>query len=373
MNSEIGRHGQRVVSLDDVPFRGIVEQSLAGIYVVLDERFMYANDTFAAMFGYRREEFIGRRMVDCVTADSVPEVMANYHRRISGETPSIHYFTKGVRKDGRIVHLELHASRVECQGRPALAGVALDVTERVRAQAELNQSRERLRELAQRINAAREEERARLAREVHDVLGGMLSSIKFDVSRIARRANASGMQEVGEIASEVIELLQDTIDTARSISDEMRPTSLDIFGLGPALRQELERFGARHGVSVALNMPSQPPRVPRNVAIQLFRIVQEGLTNIARHAQAATVELQLSQDEDGLELRLLDDGVGLDAGTRRVGSIGLLSMAERAQEIGATLEVRQRTANSSGSTGSTGGTELLLRRAAQPGDLEAAA
>src|SRR5690349_9673838 len=114
MESVIGEGGQGVVSLDDVPFRGIVEQSLAGIYVVLDERFMYANDTFAAMFGYSREEFIGRRMIDSVTPDSVEEVMQNYHRRISGEVSSIHYFTKGVRKDGQIVHLELHASRVEC-------------------------------------------------------------------------------------------------------------------------------------------------------------------------------------------------------------------------------------------------------------------
>jgi PAS domain S-box-containing protein len=359
MDSGLDQDRRRMVAFDDVPFRGIVEQSLAGIYVVLDERFMYANHTFAAMFGYPREEFIGRRMVDCVTADSAAEVMNNYRRRISGEVASIHYFTKGLRKDGEIVHLELHASRVECQGRPALAGVALDVTERVRAQEELRRSREGLRELAQRINATREAERARLAREVHDVLGGMLSSAKFDISRIARRAGASGMNEVSGIAGEAMELLQDTIDAARSISDEMRPTSLDLFGLGPALRQQMERFGARHSVSVAVTVPPQPLRVPREVAIQLFRIVQEGLTNIARHARAGKVELVLAHDERGLDLRLLDDGIGIASGPRRVGSLGLLSMAERAKEVGATLELRQRA---------TGGTELLLSRATQAGD-----
>jgi PAS domain S-box-containing protein len=98
--------------LSDVPLRGAVEQSLPGIHVVLDERFMHANDTFAAMFGYARDEFIGRRMVDCVTPDSAPEVMQNYRRRILGEVDAIHHFTKGVRRDGQIVHLELHASRV---------------------------------------------------------------------------------------------------------------------------------------------------------------------------------------------------------------------------------------------------------------------
>src|SRR5438093_13018471 len=101
--------GEEVV-FSDIPFRGMVEQSLAGVYVVLDERFMYANDTFAAMFGYSRDEFIGRRMVDCVTPDSVDEVMRNYRLRMSGEVPSIHYVTKGLRRDGSIVHLDLHAS-----------------------------------------------------------------------------------------------------------------------------------------------------------------------------------------------------------------------------------------------------------------------
>lgn len=349
-----------LVSFDDVPFRAIVEQSLAGIYVVLDERFMYANDTFAAMFGYARDEFIGRRMVDCVTPDSAEEVMRNYHRRIRGEVTSIHYFTKGLRKDGGIVHLELHASRVECLGRPALTGVALDVTQRVQAQEDLRQSRERLRELAQRINAGREAERARLAREVHDVLGGMLTSIKFDLSRILRRTDAAQLHELHAIASEVSDLVQETIATARSISDEMRPASLDMLGLGAALRQTLERFGTRHGLRVECAIPPEPLPLPRDVATQMFRIAQEALTNIARHARAARVELTLAREGDVVEMRLRDDGI--DAQPRRPGSMGVFSMAERAREIGARLEIRPAAG---------GGTELALRRPFAAGELEA--
>jgi PAS domain S-box-containing protein len=340
------------LQLADVPFRGIVEQSLAGIYVVLDERFMYANDTFAAMFGYARDEFIGRRMADCVTPDSVPEVMHNYRRRIGGEVDAIHYFTKGVRKDGQIVHLELHASRVECQGRPALAGVALDVTERVRAQEALRQSRERLRELAQHLNAAREGERARLAREVHDVLGGMLTSAKFDLSRIVRRTAVTGLDELHGIATDLVSLLQDTIDTARAISEEMRPASLDLLGLGQALRQWLAQFGTRYGVEVRATLPEQPLPLTPAVATQVFRIVQEGLTNVARHAQATRVELEAGADAQAFWLRLRDDGCGIGAKPARHGSMGLFGMAERAREIGATLDVHG---------GPAGGTELTLR------------
>jgi PAS domain S-box-containing protein len=351
------RNRVQVVPFDDEPFRGIVEQSLAGIYVVMDERFVYANDTFAAMFGHARDEFIGRRMVDCVTADSVDEVMQNYRRRISGEVTSIHYLTKGVHKDGRIVHLELHASRVECLGRPALAGVALDVTQRVQAQEELRRSRERLRALAQRIHATREAERSRLAREVHDLLGGMLTSIKFDLSRVVRRTQRQGLDELHGIAAELTALVQETIDTARTISDEMRPASLDLCGLGAALKQVLERFGARHKLAVAVAVPSEPLHLPGEASTQIFRIVQEALTNVARHARASRVELDLARDAHGVVLRLADDGVGIDAVPRRLDSIGMFSMAERAMEIGATLEIRRRVG---------GGTELILRRPCAP-------
>ena len=340
------------LSFDDVPFRGIVEQSLAGVYVVLDERFMYANDTFAAMFGYARDEFIGRRMVDCVTPDSVDEVLRNYRLRISGEVPSIHYFTKGLRRDGCIVHLELHASRVECRGRPALAGVAIDVTERVRQQEELRHSHEQLRALAQRINLARETERAHLAREVHDVLGGMLSSAKLDVSRIVRRTAAPGHEELHGIAVDLVALLQETIDSARSISEQLRPASLDLHGLPEALRQAAERFGARHdlAVDVQVDAGTQAPR--GGAAVQVYRIAQEALTNVAKHARASRVALQVRSDGAAFELRISDDGCGLDDAPRRPGAIGLFSMSERAREIGGELSVTQRP---------EGGTEVLLR------------
>ena len=340
------------LTFDDVPFRGIVEQSLAGVYVVLDERFMYANDTFAAMFGYAREEFIGRRMVDCVTPDSVEEVMRNYHRRVSGEVQTIHYFTKGVRKDGEIVHLELHASRVECRGRPALTGVALDVTDQFRAQEELRSSHERLRELSQHINKTREVERGRLARDIHDVLGGMLTSVKFDLSRIVRRTVGQGHEELNAIARDLVMLVQETIDTARLISDDARPASLDLLGLGPALVQAAQCFGVRHGVEVTVEGAGAAQGLPAHAATAILRIVQEALTNVARHAAARRVELRLVRDEGAFVLRLRDDGRGIENVRHRPGSVGLFSMSERAREIGARLAIASAPA---------GGTEVCLR------------
>jgi PAS domain S-box-containing protein len=339
------------LAIDDVPFRGIVEQSLAGVYVVMDERFMYANDTFAAMFGYTPGEFIGRRMVDCVTPESVAEVQANYQRRMAGEVDSIRYTTRGLRKDGQIVVLDLHASRVDCRGRPALAGVALDITESVLRQEELRRSEAQLRSLMRRIDTTREAERARLAREVHDVLGGMLTSAKFDLARIVRRTQTEPLAEIHQIATDLLTLMQETIDTARVISNEMRPTSLDLLGLHTSLRQAVERFAARHQLQALVSSQGEARRVPAGAALQVYRIVQEALTNIARHAQASRVTLVLTETPTHFELRLIDDGVGIGHSPGREGSIGLFSMSERAREIGAALQIQPVPA---------GGTELTL-------------
>lgn len=340
------------VAFSDIPFFGIVEQSLAGVYVVLDERFMYANDTFAAMFGYRRDEFLGMRMVDLVTPDSIDEVMRNYRLRISGEVPAIHYFTKCFHKDGHVVHLELHASRVDCRGRPALCGVAIDVSERVQREEQLRQSREQLRELAGYVNTSREEQRAMFAREVHDVLGGMLTSIKMDVTRILRRAEAPELEEIRSIGNDLVTLVQETIDTARKISDELRPRILDAMGLIAAIKEALDRFGTRHGVGTSFTMQGVEPQLSAERTIQCYRIFQEALTNIARHANARTVRVQLQGLDDCLEMQVEDDGRGVAVESMRRGGIGLFSMAERAREIGGSLELK---------AGAAGGTTVLLR------------
>jgi two-component system sensor histidine kinase UhpB len=327
------------VVLDEIPFQGIVEQALAGVYVVYDECFRYVNETFAAMFGYRVDEMDGMHMRDLVTLDSGDDVMDKYRRRISGETLSIRYKTTCRHKDGHLVHLEIHGSRVLFRGKPALSGMAIDISEHVARQEELEHSREQLRELARCINTAREEQQAAFAREVHDVLGGMLSSIKMDVARISRRAAAPGREDIREISADLLVLTQDTIDAARQIADDSRPRVLDSLGLFAALSEMLQKFGRRAGIAVSLRVEGTEPALPAGHTIQCYRIVQEALTNVMRHAGARNVLLRIDARADGLEVEVSDDGRGMSPDkSRRVG-IGLLSMTERAREIGGLLRI----------------------------------
>ncbi len=332
----------------DIPFRGIVEQSLAGMYVIQDEVYQYVNTTFAAMLGYSVEEMTGMALRDSVVPHLQDEVLANYHLRISGEVPSIRYFTQGQHKSGKAVQLEVHGSNVLYRGRPAVVGVGINITEQVRQQEEIRLSRERLRELAGYINTVREEQRARIARELHDVVGGMLTSMKMDIQRINRR---SYDPEMKVIVSDLLELVQESISTVRTISEDLRPGVLDHLGLREALNSALRQFAERTEISCELKVDNPDVYLSQAKETAVFRICQEALTNIARHADASRVEILLRCDAHQLQLEIADNGRGMPLMTPTGKSIGLLSMAERAREFRGTIETRRLAA---------GGTCLVL-------------
>lgn len=320
----------------DFPFQAIVEQSLAGIYVLQDERFQYVNSTWADLVGYSAEQMLGRHLRHFVPADFLPEVLRLYHLRLANDPPSIRFITRGLHRDGRTILIEVHGSRMLYRGRPAVAGIGVDVTERLRNEQALQDSRASLQDLSAYSQAQLEQQRGRYARELHDVLGGMLSSVKMDVTRIQRRADSPELQQ---ISAGLLCLAQDCIDTVRRISDELRPGVLDHLGLAAALRQALEEFGQRYELGQQVELVFDDALLSPRRATAVYRIVQEALTNIARHAAAGRVELKMWTEAGQLRMVLSDDGRGFEPGRVRPRALGLLSMSERARELGGTLEV----------------------------------
>jgi two-component system, NarL family, sensor histidine kinase UhpB len=324
-----------------VPFQGLVEQSVAGIYIIQDEHFQYANATFAGMGGYKPEELIGRRLKDFVPLDFADEVMDRYNKRITGEVPSMRFTTRGLHKNGDVVYIEVHGQAMEFRGRPAVVGVGVNVTDHVLRDSQLRRSQSEYRQLAAYLNTVREEQRAEYAREVHDVLGGILTSIKLDVGRISRRPDSP---EVRAIAADLNSLVSEAIDSVREISESMRPQTLDHLGLGAAVATHLERFRERSGLRTTLTPPSFDVPLSRPRATAAFRIFQEALTNIARHAQASHVIVRFSSDRESFSLEIVDDGCGMEldatSSSRPVRhALGLMTMRERAHQVGGTLTI----------------------------------
>lgn len=203
-------------------------------------------------------------------------------------------------------------------------------------QRELLESREQLRELGAHMEAVREEERKRIALEIHDELGQLLTALKMDVSLLKMQLSDP---EVLKKVAEMRELVETTILMVRNVANHLRPAALN-FGLASALEWLAEEFGKRTGIPCQFLMNASEPVLCDAHATAVFRVVQESLTNVARHAQATRVHVTVTRNDAGFELHVSDNGCGFDpAAAGKQDSYGLLGMRERARLIGASLQI----------------------------------
>jgi signal transduction histidine kinase len=193
----------------------------------------------------------------------------------------------------------------------------------------LQHSFEQLRELAGRLQTVREEERRRIAREIHDDLGQALTAIKIAVSSLVLDSRES--REPSEGAESTINLIDQAIASVRKIATELRPAILDDLGLVAAVEWAAEKFQARTGARCHLSLPANPVTIDQDWATAVFRIFQEILTNVSRHSDATQVDVRLGIENGNLELEVQDNGIGADQERLSAPqSLGIVGMRERA-------------------------------------------
>ena len=325
---------------DLIPFRVLVEQSLAGIYVIQGDYFRYCNDVYANCFGYKPADLIGQRIEMIAADNAVDEVRENIRKREAGEAQSIRYITNAKHRNGSEIWCEVHGSRLEYLGKPAVMGVSIDITDRIRRERELLDKSVQLRALTRHINDLREIQRTEIAREVHDGLGGILTSLKIETVRLSRRLQHPNDLEV---CATIGQLAQSGIDEIRRISRELRPVSLDHLGLLPAISDALAEFSSRYDIGVTVSPGAQDVQLPSAQASSIYRIFQEALTNVARHSKASAVEFDMRRDSGRLILRISDNGCGIPPEKLEQGhTFGILGMRERAAQLNGHLSIETR-------------------------------
>ena len=286
------------------------------------------------------EALIGRRL-----QDEIPEPLADHFdaavaRVDDADGPVTYRYEVTARGERRFREV-----RIVPLGPDEVISILRDVTAEVEAEmglrqskAELEASQTELRALAAHLQDVREEERAHLSREVHDTLGQQLTAIRYAVGWFGRQMpdDADAQRRLEDARA----LIDDTIRRVRQIAADLRPGVLDDFGLESALEWLAERTMERTGIDTRIEASGDARGVPDEVATAAFRIVQEALTNVARHAQASSVRIVVEARPGRLDLRVEDDGVGLDAEAMRSRrSLGVLGMRERARAQGGTLDV----------------------------------
>jgi len=332
-----GQGGEKVFTLQgaDHTYRVFVERMNEGAAVLSsDHTVLHCNGRFARFLGAGLQSVIGSSMLDLVWPEDHPKLDALL-RRAAQRNCRGEIRLKSRKGTPLSVQLSLNPLRLDSTG--AVCLIASDLSEMKRAEQDLRASSEQLRNLAAHLLSVREEERARISREVHDELGQSLTAVKLDLAWLAGRLPRRNGPMLKRIRS-TRQLADGIIRSIRRISTELRPAVLDL-GLAEAVEWQVQEFQARSGIQCKLRLLTREV-VASNASTAMFRIFQEILTNVARHAKATRAEVVLQKQRDRLVLLIRDNGRGFDQADRSLSkSLGLLGMRERAAILGGRVNI----------------------------------
>lgn len=304
--------------------------SLPGIFYMYDRtgQFVRWNKNFQLVSGYTREEIATMTPLDFFPDDEkallenriadvfklgYADVTANFYTKEKKKIP--HYF------NGR---------RVEFEGVEYLIGMGVDITLRVEAEAEVTESVHEIQRLNDYLQNTREEERTNMSREIHDVLGQHLTAIKMDTLWLSK--HFAERTDVADRIRDMNALIDETITVVRKVSSQLRPVILDDLGLIAALEWQALEFEKRTGIATSFISSESHLQISPALATNIFRIYQESLTNVARHAKATRVDSKLDIEKNQICITIADNGTGMDANEKKTSrSLGMKGMMERAK------------------------------------------
>ena len=363
MITPILRGTQRSLERLKVQHESILNSAGEGIFGLDREgKTIFVNPAALQLTGYREEELSGKNLHDLIhrtrmdgttcPLEECPTYLALNDGKIHRTAETV-FWTK----EGKSLPVRYITTPIKENGQISGCVVLFrDITERQQAEARLRESEQDLRHLAAQLITAQERERERISRELHDELGQALLVLKLQAGNIQEQIEKNPTVAEGE-CREMSANLNQLVENVRRLSRDLSPAVLQDLGLTSALRHLVNEFAKRHNLPANLDLPPDlDGLVPRKAQINIYRILQESLTNIGKYAQASNLTLAVNQDESQVFFRLADDGQGFDVekarareSTRR--GLGLAGMEERGRMLGGKLEIKSEPGQ---------GTEIIL-------------
>ncbi len=301
-------------------------------------RILAANETAIDYYGYSREEFLAMSYTDLHLSEDGVDVQQKLGQ-YSDSRGASHWRQK--MKSGVLTRVHAIWRPVPYDRIPAILMIAESTPRAIgRLLKETEEGRNRLVALSRRLVELQEIERADIAREIHDEIGQLLTGLKLMIASLADREgpDAGSLGQAGSQRKEMAAIVNELIGRLRDLSMDLRPPMLDEIGLVPTLRWHFERYTARTRVSVVFHETVDGRRFPAAVEIAAFRIIQEALTNVARHADVQEIDVDVKSDRESLKLLIEDKGRGFNPRVAPSGrSAGIIGMQERAHLVGGNL------------------------------------
>jgi len=343
------RQAEEALRLSQQRFESVALATTDAIWDLnLQTKVMWWNDGVQKLFGYRPEDVSSKFewWLQRIHPDDRDKVMQSIQGVVdSGRRTWAGEYRFRRHDDSYAIVLDRGYIIQDAAGKPVrLVGGISDVSERRVAEQALENSRRQLRALTVRLQSGREEERAKVAREIHDDLGQMLTSLKINLEWLERKIgepeNVPQLNPLLDRVLESVEMAESAIQCVQRIATNLRPAVLDNLGLVEALKEEAARFQERSGITCNLQMPAARLTLGPEISTAIFRVFQEALTNVARHAEATDVRISLQTNQEQVVFQLEDNGKGIRLGAiDDPHSLGLLGMTERAAALRGHVEV----------------------------------
>jgi len=324
--------------------RGILDSAMDAIITVdQEQRIVLFNAAAEQVFGCPRDEAMGAPL-----SWFIPERYRTSHgehiRRFGAANTSSRRMGEqrivtGLRRNGEEFPIDASISQITENGQKFYTVILRDVTRRVQADEALQRSKDELRQFTAAADLLREQEKRRIARELHDELAQALTGLKMDVAWIKEKL-PSPPPTIADKLKSMEELLDSTVAATRRISSDLRPMMLDDLGLVPAAEWLVQNFTERTGIQCQLKISDPDIDLQDPFATTLYRAIQESLTNIAKHAQATDVEVTIARGADGIAVSVRDNGRGFSLDQpRKSDSFGLIGLRERVHLLGGTVDI----------------------------------
>ncbi|HEY2823314.1 MAG TPA: response regulator [Candidatus Acidoferrum sp.] len=339
--------GDQVFTLQGAehPYRLLVETIDEGAATLSnDGTVLYSNRSFANIFDAQLERFIGSPIENFVSGEYVNALRALISSAATGDG-SARGEIRLLDRAGRARTVRLTLTRSTQFGMEALCAVATELTELVETNEALRVTESSLRQLSGRLLQLQDEERRRIARDLHDTTGQKIAALSMSLDRVARLLDTRKpeRQEALNEGRDIVRMIGEEI---RTLSYLLHPPLLDESGLGSAIRWYAEGFQKRSGIQLTVDIAPDLGRLTTEVEMALFRVVQESLTNVHRYSGSPNAEIKISGEEDAVKLEVVDHGKGIEVGAARVKvegiaalGVGIPGMRERLRQLGGQLEV----------------------------------
>lgn len=310
------------------------------MYSKPDYGFLAVNNAAIEHYGYSREEFLSMKSTQIRPEEEIERHIAYTNQPVGNQ------YAQGIwkhrKKNGEVISVEIHAHDVTYDDKQARLVLINDVTEKLKIEEKLKETLSETRRLAESLQVVREEERTNMAREIHDHLGQMLVVLRLEISLIKSKL-PEGETVILEKVNNAINTANEVIATVRKIASKLRPALLDDMGLVAALEWQAREFKKNTGVLCTFyehDMETVTSKIDKVVANALFRLYQEALTNIIKHAEATRVESSLKYADGAITLQIVDNGKGFDPEiVKNKQTLGLVGMKERVLIMNGTFEL----------------------------------